>query len=200
MKLENAFEVPASPEATWELLNDVPRVIPCMPGAALDEMVDDDNFKVTMHVKMGPIALQFATDIKREESDDAARSTKLSAKARDVKGRGGATATIESSLEPSGEGTRVLIVTDLQMQGTLASTGRGIVGDVANQMTKRFADCIASQLQTPASSSDGGVAAAADGGSGAPVADQHHHVEPVRAFGLVVRAIFRPITRLFGRR
>jgi hypothetical protein len=38
MKLENSFEVPALPEQAWDLLADVPRVIPCMPGAELTEV------------------------------------------------------------------------------------------------------------------------------------------------------------------
>ena len=37
MKLENSFDVDAPPEAAWALLMDVPRVIPCMPGAKLLE-------------------------------------------------------------------------------------------------------------------------------------------------------------------
>ena len=37
MRLDNAFDVPASPEETWRLLNDVPTVVPCMPGAELVE-------------------------------------------------------------------------------------------------------------------------------------------------------------------
>ena len=45
MKLENSFEVPASPEAAWALLMDVPRIIPCMPGAKLDETVDGSHWK-----------------------------------------------------------------------------------------------------------------------------------------------------------
>ena len=110
MRLENSFEVPASPEQTWALLNDVPRVVPCMPGAELTDVVGDDAWKATMHVKLGPIALQFATDVKRESADVAARRITLSTKAREAKGRGGATATIESSLEPAGAGTKVTIV------------------------------------------------------------------------------------------
>src|SRR4029453_10521955 len=40
VKLENSFDVDAPPEAAWELLMDVPRVIPCMPGAKLLDTVD----------------------------------------------------------------------------------------------------------------------------------------------------------------
>ena len=30
MRLENSFEVPASVEQAWGLLNDVPSVVPCL--------------------------------------------------------------------------------------------------------------------------------------------------------------------------
>jgi carbon monoxide dehydrogenase subunit G len=202
MQLENEFEVPAPPDAAWELLNDMPRVVPCMPGAQLDEVVDENTYKVTMRVKLGPIGLQFATDIKREEADEAGKTTTLSAKARETKGRGGATATIRSSLEPAGNGTRVKIVTDLQMQGTVASTGRGIVGDVANQLTQRFADCIAEQLQGGngggASSAEAPVAAAPAGSAPTPppaAADP----PAVGGIGLLFSALGNRLRRLFGR-
>ena len=87
MRLENSFEVPAPPEAAWDLLMDMPRVIPCMPGAKLDETLDDSNWKATVQVKLGPISLAFATDVKREEADEAARRTKLSARAREARRR-----------------------------------------------------------------------------------------------------------------
>ena len=183
MRLENAFDVPASPATTWALLNDVPRVIPCMPGAELDEVVDDDTFKVTMHVKLGPVSLQFATDVKREEADEEALRTTLTVRARELKNRGGASATMVSSLEPADEGTRVTIVTDLQLQGTIATTGRGIVADVAGQLVSRFADCLAGQLE------------AEDGGGTAPAVAP----KPVGGIGLVSRALLRPLTRLFHR-
>ena len=32
MLLENSFDVPACPEQVWDLLMEVPHVIPCMPG------------------------------------------------------------------------------------------------------------------------------------------------------------------------
>ena len=32
VKLENSFEVAAPPEKAWDLLMDVPRIVPCMPG------------------------------------------------------------------------------------------------------------------------------------------------------------------------
>ena len=161
MRLENSFEVDASVEAAWRLLNDVPAVVPCMPGAALLDGGDDETWKARLDVKLGPIALQFATDITREEMDEGSRRVVLAAKAREARGKGGAQATIESRLTPRNGGTRVDLVTDLSLQGAVAQHGRGIVADVASRLTAEFAGCIAARLDessTTAPSPDGGHA------------------------------------------
>lgn len=180
MRLENSFDVPAPPEAAWTLLNDVPRIVPCMPGAELKEVVDENSWKATMHVKLGPIALQFATDVTRDEVDETARRVVLAAKARELRGRGGAQATIASSLTEANGGTRVSIVTDLTLQGPVAQYGRGVVADVAAQLTRRFAECVATQL--------------ADS-SPAPPAE----VKPVGGLRLGLGALWRSFLGLFRR-
>jgi uncharacterized protein len=150
VRIENSFDVAASPEAAWELLMDVPRVIPCMPGAQLTETVDDDHWKATMAVKLGPIALSFDTAVARETADAEMRRAVLSADAREAKGRGSAKATIESTLTTHDGGTRVDIVTDLALTGPVAQYGRGLVQSVAGQLTASFASCLQSQLAPPA--------------------------------------------------
>jgi hypothetical protein len=203
VRLENSFAVPASPERTWALLNDVPRVVPNMPGAELSEVVDETNWKATMHVKLGPIALQFATDVRRELSDESALRTTLAIKARELKGRGGATATIESSLDADGSGTRVTIVTELQMQGAVAQYGRGVVPDVAGQLVDQFAANLAAQLRE----SDG--PAVVDGAAEAAGERQHGPaaapsgpvaVAPIGGLRLILRAIARSLLRLLPSR
>jgi carbon monoxide dehydrogenase subunit G len=186
MKLENAFDVPAPPEQAWDLLMDVPRVIPCMPGTELTEAVDDSHWKAKMNVKLGPISFAFATDVAREETDEAARRAKLSAKARELRGRGAGQATIESTLVPlDGGGTRVEIVTDLQLSGAVAQYGRGMVQDVTAQLVSRFADCLQTQLAgTPEEAQ-------------ARVAEQ---AKPVSGIALALGALRRALARLLGRR
>jgi len=147
MRLENSFEVPAPPETAWRLLNDVPAVVPCMPGAELHETVGENAWKAKLKVKLGPIGLQFTVDVTRDEMDATAGRVVLAVKAREAKGRGSAEATIESALAPQGGGTRVAIVTELTLRGAVAQYGRGIVPDVASQLTAQFADCIAAKLR-----------------------------------------------------
>jgi uncharacterized protein len=147
MQIESSFEVAASRDTAWSLLMDVPRVVPCMPGAQLTETVDDSNWKAKVAVKLGPIALQFAADVERTEVDTAGNRVVLTTSAREVRGRGGARATIQSRLIELGPlQTRVDVVTDLSLSGSVAQYGRGIVQDVAGQMVAKFADCLEKQL------------------------------------------------------
>jgi carbon monoxide dehydrogenase subunit G len=202
MKLENDFTVPASPAEAWELLNDVPEIVPCMPGAELKEVVGENRWKALMHVKLGPISLQFDTDIERQEADEAERRVVLSAKARELRGRGGAQAKIESSLADAAEGTAVKISTDLNLQGTVAQYGRGIVADVSSQLTDQFAACLASKLAGPeaaAAEAAPGAGAGAAGVGQPRAATPAHPVKPVGGLRIGLRAVWRQIVGLFRR-
>ena len=135
MRIENTFDVPASADESWRLLNDVPAMVTCMPGAELVKVVGDDAWQAKLHVKLGPIALQFIADVTRVQVDEARHRAVLAVKAREAKGRGSAEATIESSLAPADEGTRVALVTELALRGAVAQYGRGVVADVAARLT-----------------------------------------------------------------
>ena len=98
-------------------------------------------------VKLGPIALQFAADVARTEVDTANDRVVLTTNARELRGRGGARATIESWLTELGPSqTRVDVRTELALSGSVAQYGRSIVEDVAGQMVAKFADCLQKQL------------------------------------------------------
>jgi carbon monoxide dehydrogenase subunit G len=146
VKLENSFEVPASEQAAWDLLMDVPRVIPCMPGAELVETVGDSEWKARVRVRLGPISLTFLADVRREDVDEAARRVRLASSAREERGRGTADATIESWLGTVDGRTKVDVVTELTLTGPLTQYGRGVVPDVAAQLVRSFSQCLEQQL------------------------------------------------------
>jgi uncharacterized protein len=185
VRIESSFEVPAPPEQAWDLLMDVPRVVPCMPGAELTETIDESSWKARMSVRLGPISLTFDTDVRREEADAAARRARLSARARESRGRGAAQAMIESSLVALDGGTRVDLATDLQLTGAVAQYGRGsIVQDVSQRLVRSFADCLQAQL------------VGAPGGAEGAVAAQARPVSGLRlALGSLLRTILRTVRR-----
>jgi carbon monoxide dehydrogenase subunit G len=147
VRLENSFTAPASPARVWALLTDVPVVVPCMPGAELVEQVDETTWKANVKVKLGPISMTFGAVVREEEADEAARRLRLVADARELRGRGMARAEVAASVQPSDDGSLVEIVTDLDLSGAVAQYGRGIVKDVAGQLTATFAQNLRDRLE-----------------------------------------------------
>jgi carbon monoxide dehydrogenase subunit G len=186
MKLENSFEVPAPKKQAWDLLMDVPRVVPCMPGATLGETVSDNRWSATMAVRLGPVLLQFDTDVTREAASEEAGVVTLSARARERRGRGDVKAGIQSTLTEVDGGTRIDIVTDLTLSGNVAQYGgRGILQDVSMELVNRFAECLKAQFV---------AATHVD-----PEPPEAPPVRPVGGLSLAVRAIWRSFLRLIRR-
>jgi uncharacterized protein len=145
MKLENEFTVPAPIEHAWEVLLDVERVAPCLPGAAI-ERSEGDEHAGTMTIRIGPITTRYAGTVRIEEADAAGRRAVMRAQARDSRGQGTAAATITSSMEAVEGGTRVRVETDMRVTGPAAQFGRGVMQDVSAKLMGRFADCLAEQM------------------------------------------------------
>lgn len=145
MKLENEFTVPAPVERAWEVLLDVERVAPCLPGAALTGSEGDEH-QGTMTIRIGPITTRYQGTVRIEEADEAARRAVMRAQARDSRGQGTAAATITSTMEPVADGTRVRVETDMRVTGPAAQFGRGVMQDVSAKLMGRFADCLAEEM------------------------------------------------------
>jgi uncharacterized protein len=178
MKLTNEITVPAPIGEAWDLMLDVERVAPCLPGASI-EGSEGDEYKGSMKVKIGPIVSQFKGTLKIDEANEEAHRAVMSAKARDSRGKGSANATITSTLEPADEGTRVMVETDLRVTGPAASFGRGVMQDVSAMLMTQFADCLASKLGREAPGD--GAAAAAPAGEAAAAKEEGEPVARAQA-------------------
>lgn len=144
MKLENSFEVPAPPDVAWRVLTDIERVVPCVAGAELTEIVDARNYTGKISVKLGPVSLSFDGTAEFTEWDDSGYKAKLKASGREARNRGSANADVTFSIEANGDGSRIHIVTDLQLAGPIAQYGRsqGVIASVSEEMIARFATCL----------------------------------------------------------
>ncbi|MDH3452042.1 MAG: SRPBCC domain-containing protein, partial [Gammaproteobacteria bacterium] len=85
MKLENSFEVPAPPDVAWRVLTDIERVVPCVAGAELTEIVDERNYTGKISVKLGPVSLAFDGTAEFTEWDDSGYRAKLKASGREAR-------------------------------------------------------------------------------------------------------------------
>jgi carbon monoxide dehydrogenase subunit G len=167
MELEHSFTVPVPPDQAWDVLLDVKRVAPCMPGATVDE-VSGDDVTGRLKVKVGPVSLTYKGTAKFAERDAAARSILVEASGKETRGAGTASATVRAALHPSGNGaaggqeTLVTLHTTMNVTGRPAQFGRGVLAEVGGKLVGQFADNLARQL------TGGGPEAAAAAQDGAP--------------------------------
>jgi uncharacterized protein len=200
MEFDNSFEVPLPPAEAWDVLMDVRRMAPCMPGAQLTEIVDDRTFKGTVGVRLGPVALTFGGTAQFEQIDAAARKARIKASGTDAKGRGGAQAVVDFSLKDSGGGSAVLVHTNLSLSGSVAQYGRGVgmIQDVANQIIKQFANALKAELAKSRAAS--AAPAAATSATPAPPlpSAQPPAATPISGVSLLLRALLSWLGRLFG--
>ena len=169
MRIENTVEVDAPLDQVWALVNDIPRVAPCMPGAALTGVLDDKTYEGTVAVKLGPLRMSYKGKVVVEEVDEANHSARLAASGRDTKGAGTARASVTTRLEPAGDTqTRLQVTSDVQLTGKVASFGRGgAINDVATRLFGQFADCLRATLEGEPAATAAAEGAAGTGGAGA---------------------------------
>ena len=106
MQLTHSFTVPAAIDQAWEVLLDIERIAPCMPGAALDT-VDGDEFTGTVKVRLGPIGLTYRGKARWVAKDAGSHRAVSDAQGRDARGNGTAKATITATLTARGAETAV---------------------------------------------------------------------------------------------
>lgn len=169
MQLEHTFTVPVPVAQAWDVLMDVERIAPCMPGATV-EAFDGETIDGKVKVKVGPIQVTYAGTAKFVEKDADARRAVIDAKAKEARGTGTAAATITAVLTESGSSTDVIVTTDLQVTGKPAQFGRGVMVEVGNKLLGRFADCLAGELSGGSAPVAESSAAAASGAPAAPAA------------------------------
>lgn len=195
MLIENEFEVPADIERTWAYLLDVEKVAACAPGAELTETVDDTTWKGKINMKFGPVSLSFAGTVSMQERDEQAHRVKLVAKGQETKGKGAATASVTSWLEPGDRATFVKMHADIALSGSVAQLSRGLLPDVSAKLTREFAECLRTRItaETPAEATvSAGATPAAGPGPGPPP-------EAIGGLRLGIWAMWRGIVRFFAR-
>ncbi len=146
MELNHEFRVAVPAATTWEVLTDVERIAPCLPGATLLS-VDGDAFTGTVKVKVGPITVSYQGEAAFLEKDPTAQRVVLKASGKETRGNGNAAAVVTAQLKDEGTtGTLVSITTDLTISGKAAQFGRGVLADVSSNLITQFARSLEADL------------------------------------------------------
>jgi carbon-monoxide dehydrogenase small subunit len=135
---EESFVVNRPPGEVWRLLDDIPAVAACLPGARLTEH-DARSAKGNMTVKLGPVTAQFAGSAVIEREEHRMRGAIRGAgsdHASSTRTRG----EIYYHIVPENGRTRVSLVVQYNVQGMLAQFSRpGLVQDLGRRLIGEFA-------------------------------------------------------------
>src|ERR1700722_842877 len=166
IELDNSFTVPVPPEQAWDVLLDVERIAPCMPGASVTS-VEGDAIEGQVKVKLGPLSLTYKGTAKFTDKDQAGRTISIEATGKEPRGSGTASATVQAKLTP-GEGagqTLVSIHTSLNVTGKPAQFGRSLLPEVSGKLIQQFATNLEAMINADSAAGAADAAEAVETGA-----------------------------------
>jgi carbon monoxide dehydrogenase subunit G len=184
MRIKNKFTVPLAVPDAWIILNDIPRVARCAPGAELVESRADGSYVGIVRVRLGPVALSFRGVLTYKERDESRHRVVAEANGDDEHARGTARALVTFELSAVGDATVVDVDTDLQLAGSIAQYGRGsaLIESTAQVLMNDFAKNFATEF-----GSDVGSKGITSDVHGSP--DARPRTQSVSGFSLMLKAL-----------
>ena len=184
IEITETFQVKAPVDAVWRFMLDPNQVVTCMPGAQLDELVDDRTFLGSVKVKLGAITTSYKGRVQITEMDQQAYTVKLTADGRET-GGGTAKGTLNSRLRSLPDGQKeIQTEASANVTGRVMQMGRGMIQGVSHQLFQQFVASTRERLEAP----PGATAELAPAESA-----------PIRAIPLLLGTLRAAIVRFFRR-
>jgi len=143
VEISGTFELKATPDRAWELLNDVSVLQKCIPGCKSLTATGKDQYEAELNVGIGPVRGTYRGTVQIEERKPP-RSYRLT-----IEGRGGAGFVrgdgVVSLAESASGGTRIDVKGTAEAGGMLARVGQRLINSAANNLLKQFFTCLGKQ-------------------------------------------------------
>jgi carbon monoxide dehydrogenase subunit G len=201
--IKETFEVDAPIDVVWRFVMDPNKVAACMPGAKLEEVVDERTFNGSIKIKVGAITASYKGRVEMTTVDEANYTVEMFAEGREQSG-GTAKGTMVSRLRDiDGKSSEIISEANVDLTGRIMQVGRGMIQGVSHQLFLKFVAAATKQLAADAGESGGtsegtGAAPAAVAAS-APPKDEALSVLPL-LFKALWSAIVNFFRRLFGKK
>jgi len=193
IEIRESFEVDAAIDAVWAFVMDPHKMVSCMPGAKLEEVVDEQTYLGSVKIKVGAVTASYKGKVQFTEVDEQSHRVALRAEGKET-GGGTAKGTVTSQLRELAPG-RTEVVTDAQVDltGKIMQVGRRMIEGVSHQIFLQFVNAAKAGMEGPA---EQGAAAA----TGDPAAPPPPAVEqPIAIVPLVLRTLWVGLLNFFRR-
>lgn len=144
IEVNERIEVPAAPQAVWDVLSDPHAVVDCVPGATLGDQQEDGSFDAILIVKFGPAKVSFKAKVALE-LDAAAMAGNVTSRGKDSIGGTRVETKMKFNVvgQPDPPASTVYITAEVEISGKLASlieTGANlVVKHMVSEFTERLA-------------------------------------------------------------
>lgn len=195
IEIRETFQVQAPIEHVWKFVLDPHNVAACMPGASLEQVIDEKTFVGNIKVKVGAVMAAYKGRVELTEVDPTSYTVQMKAEGTES-GGGTARGTMRSKLVTLPDGkTEIVAEASVDLTGRIMQVGRGMIQGVSKQLFQVFVKNARARLEAEAAA----VAAGAP-----PPPPPVKQEEAINAVALLFKTLWAAIVsffrRLFGRR
>lgn len=190
IRIVERFDVDAPPVRVWEHLVDPRRVVSCVPGGELEEIVDARTFHGTVRVRIAGVTLAFRGRVRLEEVDEGARHVRIVGVAREGGKAGSVRGSVRLVLEseiaerPDG-GAAVEARASAEVAGRIVNLWQGPLEVLAHELFRDFSGCVRGDVEADERRRRGSAA----GRPLPPAATPRGPRPPLRLVPLLLRAL-----------
>jgi uncharacterized protein len=199
MEIKQNFVVSQPLPTVWAFFHDVPSVAACLPGAEYLGTKDDGAITGKVSAKVGPFQASFEGEAKVRYDEDA-KKVAFEGKGVDRKGASRGKMSMLCTLLPEDNATRIDVLADVQLSGTIAQFGRtGLIAEIANQLVGEFVRNAETELgaRSPTAAETHNVQADSPAESVAQLSRASGAVKPLNTTSLLVAALRGWLRSLF---
>jgi|TARA_B100001971_G_scaffold44249_1_gene39175 carbon monoxide dehydrogenase subunit G len=139
LKIEILSILPASREATWALVMDIPKAAACIPGITEVTPDGEDRYQATLRARVGPMGMNLSGTITVLSQDADAGEAHFLVEANDRRVGGGVKTNMSMKvIAKSADETGLEIMADTTFMGRLAELGQPLIRRKARNTVEDF--------------------------------------------------------------
>ena len=149
MKIEILSDVPASREATWALVMDIPKAASCIPGMKDITPDGEGKYQATLQARVGPMGMNLSGTITVLSQDADAGEAYFLVEANDRRVGGGIKTNMSMKVTAkSADETALEIIADTPFMGRLGELGQPLIRRKARNTLEEFSKNLSKLLSS----------------------------------------------------
>ncbi len=148
ISVQERFQVPSDPETVWRIVASPDEIVPCIPGAILEERHADGSYSGSIIVQFGPAKVKFKARV-TYEADHVAKVGRVAGRGKDTAGGTRADMAFSFSVRACEGGTSVSGDGEMDIKGPLASMIEVGASVIVKRMLAEFSSNLAARCGAP---------------------------------------------------